>query len=247
MSSNHGRRVMHRPTGMVLSLLIAVALGSIGIPQASAATGVYQGIDVSHWQGAIGWNQVAASGIRFAFVKATEGQSYNDPMYATNRSGAKAAGVVFGAYHFASPDLTPNDAVLEADHFLSVARPASHDLIPALDLEVSNGLSVTQLQIWTRDWLHEVRARLGVKAVIYTSPSFWRTNMGDTPAFANGGYRLLWIANWGVASPDVPASNWSGFSWTFWQWTSSGTVPGISGRVDRDVLKASRAPYVRIP
>ncbi len=71
--------------------------------------------------------------------------------------------------------------------------------------------------------------------MIYTSPNFWKTNMGDTTSFAAAGYRSLWVAHWTTApSATVPAANWGGTGWTFWQYTSDGTVPGISGRVDLD-------------
>ena len=65
------------------------------------------GIDVSHHQNAIDWTQVAASGVRFAIAKASEGTAYIDPLFSTNRAEAMAAGIVFGAYHFARPDLHP--------------------------------------------------------------------------------------------------------------------------------------------
>ena len=65
------------------------------------------GIDVSHHQNAIDWTQVAASGVRFAIAKASEGTGYIDPLYSTNRAEAMAAGIVFGAYHFARPDMHP--------------------------------------------------------------------------------------------------------------------------------------------
>src|SRR4029077_11256633 len=53
-------------------------------------------------------------------------------------------------------------------------------------------------------------------------------------ALADAGYKTLWVAHWGVTSPTVPAHNWGGHGWTFWQYTSSGTVPGISTKVDLD-------------
>jgi GH25 family lysozyme M1 (1,4-beta-N-acetylmuramidase) len=58
--------------------------------------------------------------------------------------------------------------------------------------------------------------------------------MGNTSWFADNGYDVLWVAHWGVGSPSVPGNNWGGKSWTFWQYSDSGTVPGISGRVDLD-------------
>ncbi len=101
---------------------------------------VTEGIDISHWQGTIDWNGVAGAGKRFAYMKASEGTSYRDPTYPTNRDQAKALGLYVGAYHFAQPGRTPGDAVAEADFFLAVSQLAAGDLLPALDLEVTGGL-----------------------------------------------------------------------------------------------------------
>jgi lysozyme len=202
-----------------------------------------EGIDVSHYQGSIDWAKVAAAGKRFAFIRASAGSLTADSRYTQNRTGARAAGVAVGAYHFANPDGATNDALNEANWFLSNATPASGDILPALDLEVSNGLSVSALTTWTQTWLGRVTAVTGVRPIIYTTPSFWRTNMGDTDWFARNGYRILWIAHWtSAAQPTVPASNWGGNSWTFWQYSSTGSVPGISGAVDLDRYNGSSLP-----
>ena len=74
-----------------------------------------------------------------------------------------------------------------------------------------------------------------MKAVIYTFPSFWLDEMGDSAWFANNGYRL-WIAHWGADQPMVPAQNWGGRGWTLWQHDNCGSVAGIKGCVDRDRL-----------
>ncbi|HZC33820.1 MAG TPA: glycoside hydrolase family 25 protein [Candidatus Bathyarchaeia archaeon] len=192
------------------------------------------GIDVSQWQGTINWPMVAGAGKAFAIIKATQGRTFNDPTYATNHAGAKAAGLWTGAYHFAEPDATAGDAIAEADHFVSIINLGAHDLIPALDLEQSGGLSVAALQAWVIAWMGEVTARIGIRPMIYTSPNFWTVYMGNTTALADAGYKTLWIAHWGVTTPTIPANNWGGHGWTFWQYTSSGSVPGISGRVDLD-------------
>jgi GH25 family lysozyme M1 (1,4-beta-N-acetylmuramidase) len=212
--------------------------GSTGVTPPVVAAKPLEGVDVSKWQdfnlGAINWAQVAAAGKSFAIVKATQGWGYVDPNYATNYAAAKAAGLKITAYHFAAPDSTAGEAIREADHFVDTAGLVDGDLIPALDLEVTGGLSVSALQAWVASWLGEVNLRLGIKPMIYTSPSFWSTKMGDTTAFADAGYNLLWIAHWGVTSPTVPAKNWGGKGWTFWQYTSTGTVAGITGSVDLD-------------
>jgi GH25 family lysozyme M1 (1,4-beta-N-acetylmuramidase) len=190
---------------------------------------------VSVWQGTIDWAKVAAAGKRFAIIRASAGSLTKDGTYAANRSGAKANGLKIAAYHYANPDTATNDALNEANWFLSLATPASGEMIPALDVEVTNGLSVSQMQTWVSTWLQRVSSVLGVKPMIYTSPSFWSTYLGNTQQFAQAGYTVLWIAHWTSASqPTVPAGNWGGNSWTFWQYTSTGTVPGISGNVDLD-------------
>jgi GH25 family lysozyme M1 (1,4-beta-N-acetylmuramidase) len=196
--------------------------------------GSLPGIDVSHYQGAIDWTQVAASGVRFAFAKATQGQSYTDPTYATNAAAAAAAGIVLGAYDFAQPDATPNGAILEADHFLAVAQPQPGQLLPVLDLETTGGLTPAQLTAWTLAWLGEVASRTGGRAMVYTSPNGWASRMADTTAIADAGYTVLWVAHWNVASPTVPANDWQGHGWTFWQYSDCGSVPGITGCVDSD-------------
>lgn len=211
-----------------------------GVGAVYAATGLFraktassgftrEGIDVSVWQGSIDWARVRAAGKSFVFAKATEGIGFKDSRYDTNRAGAMAQGLKFGAYHFARPGA--NNPVTEADWFVNTARIQRGMLRPVLDLELNGGLGVSALNTWVKAWLRRVESRLGVKPIIYTNPSFWRNSMGDSRWYADNGYKL-WIASWGVSSPSIPAGTWSGRSWTFWQYTSSGTVPGISGRVD---------------
>src|SRR6185437_3367405 len=110
-----------------------------------AATTRAKGIDVSTWNGAIDWTKVAHAGYRFAFGKATEGTAYNDKTYTTNRNGSEAAGLVFGAYHFARPagkNLAgaTASAIRQANHFLAVAGPQPGELPPVLDLEATGNL-----------------------------------------------------------------------------------------------------------
>jgi GH25 family lysozyme M1 (1,4-beta-N-acetylmuramidase) len=217
-------------------------------PTPTAWASYSEGIDVSHWQGSIDWAKVAAAGKAFAYLKASEDVDYADPTYATNRARAKANGLFVGAYHFAQPEATAGDAVAEADHFVDTATPQSGELLPVLDLEQNNGLGTSALQAWVRDFLERVHERTGVRAAIYVSPSFWSNKMGNTGWFAANGYEVLWIAHWTTAeAPTLPASNWGGRGWTFWQYTSSGTVPGIGGRVDLDRYRSKDFAPVLIP
>lgn len=213
-----------------VSVLIGATLGSAPVVQAADTV---EGIDVSHWQGEIDWNQVADAGKAFAFMKASQDTDFVDPMYGLNRARATAAGLIVGAYHFADPRPGVADARAQADHFLATAGIASGDLPPVLDLERANGLTPVQLEAWARAFLERIHERTGVRGAIYTSPNFWRNWVGDSTWFATNGYRVLWVAHWTTnPNPTVPASDWAGFGWTFWQYTSNGAVPGIVGRVD---------------
>jgi lysozyme len=178
------------------------------------------GVDVSHYQGEVDWPSVAASGVTFAFIKATDGIDDIDPRFAQNWAGAKAAGIVRGAYHFFRPRL---DAQQQAGHFLRVVAMDNLALPPALDVEVTDGLAPLALQTGIRTWLEAVQAAFGCTPIVYTDPSFWRRNVAaDFSAYP------LWLACY-AAEPEVPAT-WQ--AWTFWQHTDRGNVNGISGQVD---------------
>ncbi|MBI4280922.1 glycoside hydrolase family 25 protein [Candidatus Uhrbacteria bacterium] len=217
---------------------VAVALALVSTETTAQSLNYLPGIDVSHHNGPIDWVQVASSGQHFAIAKATEDQTFVDPMYTMNKAGAYAAGLAFTAYHFAQPDNTPNDAILEADHFIDVAQLEAGHLTPVLDLERTGSLTQAELTEWILAWLDRVTERLGARPMVYTSPYGWRTRTYDTAAVADAGY-ALWVAHWGVLSPVTPANDWSGRGWTFWQYDDCGTVPGIDGCVDMDWYQGS--------
>jgi GH25 family lysozyme M1 (1,4-beta-N-acetylmuramidase) len=212
-----------------------------GVSVVYAATGMFrsagadlEGVDVSTWQGTVDYGQVKAAGKSFVIGKATEGIGYLDPRYATNRSASRSAGLAFTAYHYARPDLNPTNPAGEADWFVDNLGLTPGMLVPALDIEVAGTLGTAGLQNWIGAWLGRVYARTGVRAMIYTNPSFWKSALGDTTLFAGQGYTVLWVAHWFVSAPTVPAANWGGRGWTFWQYDDCGTVPGIGGCVDLD-------------
>src|SRR5262245_44128113 len=92
-----------------------------------------RGIDVSHHQGQVDWARVAASGIRYAFMKATQGAGFIDSRFVANWAGAALNGVVRGAYHFFDPGAT---AAQQFENFTNVVSLEPGDLAPALDLEL---------------------------------------------------------------------------------------------------------------
>jgi GH25 family lysozyme M1 (1,4-beta-N-acetylmuramidase) len=208
------------------------AVGAIG-PQAAAQTaGTLPGIDVSHWQGTINWNSVFNAGIRFAFTKATEGTGYLDPQLSRNLSEMSRLGIVRGAYHFGHPNVS---ATSQAQYFVSNVKKANGGTVSGclqlcLDLEVTDGQAPAQVWSWTQSFIAEVKSLTGRPGIIYTSPSFWTTSVGNPTSNLNC---PLWIAHWNVATPTVPRA-WSSVGWAFWQYTSTGSVSGVTGNVDRD-------------
>ncbi len=199
-----------------------------------------QGVDVSHYQGTINWSSVKASGKAFAFCKATEGTTYTDPNFASYWAGMKSVGLIRGAYHFGRPG---SDPTVQADHFVNTVAPVNGDLQLVLDLETSDGKTPSQVRSWTVTFLNRVQARTGRPGIIYTGFYFWRDSAGN-------GSNLncpLWLAAYvSDPAPYVPAA-WG--TWSFWQYTSFGSVPGVSGNVDRDAWNGSLAALnnLRLP
>ena len=136
-------------------VLVAAAAGG-----AQAAT-YAKGVDVSHWQGAIQWPNVAAASYTFAFGKATEGKTLIDPTYSINRSGAETVGLRFGAYHFARPGGSGDaalvaNAIAQAD--LPRRRAAAAGRAPARTSTRRRraDCGTAALQTWTSAWLDHV-------------------------------------------------------------------------------------------
>lgn len=197
------------------------------------------GMDVSHYQGTINWSSARSAGIEFAWIKATEGTSTKDSAFSTNYLGAYNAGVIRGAYHFARPDLS--SGATQANFFASNGGAWSADnltLPGVLDIEGScYGLTPAGIQSWVLDFYNTYKSRTGRDIVIYTSPSWWNSCAGGWSGMSSRS--PLWVAHWTTASsPTIP----SGFPyWTVWQYSSTGSVSGISGNVDRDRFNGDRS------
>ncbi|MEU2989615.1 lysozyme [Streptomyces griseoincarnatus] len=208
-----------------------------------APTDGVQGIDVSHWQGSINWTSVRNAGIQFAWIKATEGTTYKDDRFNSNYVAADNAGVIRGAYHFALPNAS--SGATQAAYFAGNGGAWSRDnltLPGVLDIEhnpygaMCYGLSTTQMRTWINDFYTAYRSRTGRDVVIYTTASWWNTCTGSWTGMSSKS--PLWVAHWTSASaPTIPA----GFpTWTVWQYTSTGSVSGVSGNVDRNKFNGSR-------
>ncbi len=179
------------------------------------------GVDVAGYQhphgAAIDWPQVAAAGYKFAFIKATEGDYYVNPYYASDLAQAEAAGLYATDYHFAVPNVSGGAS--QADYAVQNGdyTPDGRTLPLALDIEYNPygaecyGLSATQIVSWISAFTDEVQRLTGQGPIIYTTADWWNTCTGDSTAF---GSDPLWIAGSGSGGPPMPAG-WA--NWTFWQ------------------------------
>ena len=209
----------------------AGVLGTVAALADDGTTYALQGIDISHWQGSINWTSVKNSGKRFAFCKATEGTDFTDPTFATNYSAIRAAGLLRGAYHMGRPAV---DAVAQADFLYDTVQPTSGDLPMVLDLEKTDSLTPTAVRAWVVSFVNRLTSRMGRAPIIYTGFFFWRDSAGNG---SNLGCPL-WLAAWNSTPQSFVPAAWSTFS--FWQYTSTGSVSGISGNVDRDACNLSK-------
>lgn len=190
------------------------------------------GIDVSHWEAPVEWSMVRAQGIRFAFIKATEGETYVDSTFDENWAGAKRAGILRGAYHFFHPNMNPTR---QAERFIQTVRAVGDggELPPVIDLEAADEIGRDTIISRAKTWIDRVQQTLGKRPIIYSSPYFLKDSFsvpgGGPPAWTKD--YVLWIANYEVSEPYLP-KGW--LKWTFWQYTDKGRISGINTNVDLD-------------
>jgi len=186
------------------------------------------GIDVSRYQQVINWDMVKAMNIqdvqlRFAFIKATEGNETTDSYFRKNWRKAKEAGMIRGAYHFF---VATRDGTMQARNFVSTVKLESGDLPPVLDIEQTYGVSKTLLQQRVKAFLYAAELAYGIKPIIYTNADFYQFYLsGEFDDYP------LWVAHY--LRPVEPRIN---RNWHFWQHSESGHVNGIKGKVDFNVF-----------
>jgi len=196
------------------------------------------GIDISRWQGEIDWSAVKAAGTRFVYMKATEGGDHVDPTFRRNWEGARRAGIARGAYHFV---FWCRPAHEQAVWFKQQIPNDPDALPPVLDVEW-NGHSRTCPQKIDRElarekialMLTELEQLTGKKPVIYTDITFHREVLEGQ--FNNYPY---WIRS----TAALPETRYNNRPWAFWQFTTTGRVPGIRGDVDRNAFFGSESQF----
>lgn len=197
------------------------------------------GIDVSRWNGDIDWRQVRASGVKFAWIKATEGGDHLDPKFRENWAEAKAAGVPRGAYHFVWWCRPGHEQV---EWFKRNVPREPDALPPVLDVEFQptsrncpKKLVREEVLAKMRLMLREMEQHYGKKPVIYVTVDFYAAIMHpeefkDYP---------VWVRS----TKYEPSVHYPGRAWTFWQYQSDGRIPGIRGKTDRNAFYGSREQW----
>jgi lysozyme len=223
---------------VVLSILIAfilvgaaLTLFGIWIPNyPSRSAFPVRGVDISHHQGAIRWNQISSSEVHFAYIKATEGADFHDNDFAQNWSEAKKAGIAVGAYHFYTLG-TPGRR--QAANFIATVPIDSTALPPAIDLEISgynrtHTEAVPEFQRELSAFIAAVSAHFRKTPVIYTTSDFQKDYLSGLAL------DRFWIREV-IVKPRT--------TWSLWQFSARGRVRGVRGFVDLNVFRGTRAEF----
>lgn len=167
---------------------------------------IYEGIDVSNWQGYIDYSRVKATGIEIVYIKASQGTNITDSFFKVNYNNAKANGLKVGLYHFLLAR-NEQEAIQEAEYFSSVISATSPDCKLAMDFENFGNLTREEINRISSVFLEKVKELTGKEVIIYSDASNARDVFGEELASRYP----LWIAEYGVSSPSSNV-NWS--SWT---------------------------------
>lgn len=205
--------------------------------------GTVPGIDLSGWNRVTDYDAIREDGVRFCWVKASEGRSHVSTRASEHVRGCEEAGIPSGVYHFARPDEHPDDPVREAEHMLRELDDLdARCLLPALDYEVdAAGLDQTA---WVASFLLHCWERLDVMPVLYAG-KLLRQGKVDLPRLAETlpVRPQIWSARYPTAKgttievfqrlaieqidrgPRVPG-------WNVWQWSSSWSPRWSPGHID---------------
>ncbi len=226
MKKNRAKKIC----ALLLAFSFAASLACTSLPAHAQNEGSpIPGIDVWRGQGAIDWNTVKSSGIQFAMIRdgygGTPGEWDNqkDERFEENYAGATAAGIKVGVYHY-SDALDTTMASNEADECLSILNHRHLDYPVAYDVEDPKqyGLSSAELGQIVQTFCSKIE-QAGYTTIVYSFKNFFLSHLDNPLVYSYD----AWVAQYGASSPSFA-------DYTMWQYTSSGSVPGISGRCDMD-------------
>lgn len=177
-----------------------------------------KGIDVSHWNGTVDWKKVTADGVKFVFLKASEGTSFVDKTFKTNAVNARANGIHVGAYHYAKFGSVA-EAKAEVQHFLKTVAGVNLTYPLVLDLEENKKKASKSVLTDAAIAFLDAIEKAGYFAMIYAGKHFFETALDEKRLKPYA----LWIARY---------NSFLGRDAGIWQYTETGRVNGISGNVD---------------
>lgn len=185
-----------------------------------------EGIDVSHYQGEIDWQEVADRGeIGYVYIKASEGSGLVDDYYEYNLHEARKAGLKVGSYHFFRSNVPFED---QFRNMTAQINKSEQDLLPIVDVERINGMSTQEFVSYLKEFLKAVTKHYGRRPVLYTFVNFYNQYL-QGEGFEQ--YPLM-IAFYRDAQPELN----DGHRYVIWQFTSHSRIPGIHGNVDKSKL-----------
>ncbi len=198
------------------------------------------GIDVARFQTSVDWSLARANGVNFAFIKATEGGDRVDALFDSHWRGAARAGVRRGAYHFFYHCRAPEE---QAAWFIRNVPKRAGDLPPVIDMEWTPDSPTctirrpaTEIRADAATLIRLFTQHYGTAPILYTTVDFYEYNQM---------WRLKGVDFWLRSVSAHPSDRYPGQHWTFWQYTSTGLVPGIAGKTDINAYAGSAADWGR--
>ncbi len=186
---------------------------------------IYNGIDVSVYQGNIDYEKVKQAGIEVVYIKSSEGSNFVDPKFERNYTEARKNGLKIGFYHYVTAR-TEEEARRQAEFFVSTISGKVADCKLAMDFESFGNLTKKEINSIGLTFLRTLEELSKKEAVLYsnayTASYIWEGEVTKYP---------LWIAQYGVESPQ---NNGTWNSWQGWQYSDMGEIAGINAYVDRD-------------
>lgn len=215
---------MHRNTKRVI-VLLAFSLVSYTLYATAYEKKMNKkrqpGIDISHYQGNPDWKQLKEDGIRFAFIKVTQGTTLTDSKWERNRDEGKANNILYGYYHYFEPD---HDVAAQAQHFIKTVGSVKNCLPPVIDVEILEKETPQSLSKKVSQWISIVSKELHCKPIVYSNHDFYKDNLEKhLPA------SWLWLADY-TKGYDFRKDH----DLIFAQYSQSGKEKGIQGDVDLD-------------
>lgn len=199
---------------------------------------IKRGIDISHWNndaGRIDWNRVKSSGVSFVIIKAggSDAGFYKDKNFEENYHNAIAAGLDVGAYYFIGPKmLTKRDAEADAKRFYEIIKGKVFSMPVYLDLETSDPKDRAKATTAAAYFCRYLE-KLGYFVGIYASDLSGFRDRVDGDKLTDF---TLWVARYGREPSRA---------WDVWQYSSTGSVPGIYGKVDLDYMSRDLPAIIR--